>query len=410
MEIQQSFQVEYRYRVVFTHGAFAAGNPCLPDLLRGAGAGPCRVLVVVDSGVLDADPHLPDRISRFVASCPEVVDLVTRPFVFRGGEVCKIDPVEVGRIHELVERHHLCRQSIILAIGGGAVLDAVGYAAATAHRGVRLIRMPTTVLAQNDAGIGVKNGVNAFGRKNFLGTFAPPFAVINDFEFLKTLPERELRAGIAEAVKVALIRDAGFFTWLWEQRLELARLEDTALERMIVRCAELHLEHIRTSGDPFEFGSARPLDFGHWSAHKLEELTEGELGHGEAVGIGVALDALYCAKLGFISEFELHKILATLEAVGFELDHWALRWMDVEAALGGFQEHLGGVLTVTLLDGIGNRREVNEIDLPLMRQCIAELTLRGGKAAGDDECPGNLSPDRQRGPRPVLSRKPGAAS
>src|SRR5207247_5778183 len=106
------------------------------------------------------------------------------------------------------------RQSYALAIGGGAVLDAVGFAAAIFHRGVRHIRCPTTVLAQSDSGVGVKNAINAFGLKNLLGTFAPPFAVINDQTFLDVLPERDKRAGMAEAVKVALIRDGAFFDWI----------------------------------------------------------------------------------------------------------------------------------------------------------------------------------------------------
>ena len=114
------------------------------------------------------------------------------------------------------------RHSYVIAVGGGAMLDAVGLAAATAHRGVRLVRVPTTVLAQNDSGVGVKNAVNLKGVKNYVGTFAPPWAVLSDFDFLEQLPRRERIAGIAEAVKVALIRDAGFFEWLEAHVDELA--------------------------------------------------------------------------------------------------------------------------------------------------------------------------------------------
>src|SRR5204862_561409 len=120
----------------------------------------------------------------------------------------------VLRVHHAIERAGLCRHSFLAAVGGGAVLDMAGLAAATAHRGIRHIRIPTTVLSQNDSGIGVKNGVNAFGKKNFLGTFAPPFAVINDSGFLTTLDDRDWRSGIAEAIKVALIKDAPFFNFI----------------------------------------------------------------------------------------------------------------------------------------------------------------------------------------------------
>src|SRR5262249_19855105 len=156
-------------------------------------------------------------------------------------------------------------------------LDMVGYAAATAHRGVRLVRIPTTVLAQADSGVGVKNGVNLLRKKNFVGTFAPPFAVVIDPGFLAALPRPDRAPGMAEAVKVALIRDAGFFEWLASNTADLSRLAPGAMKELVVRCAELHLTHIATSGDPFEFGSARPLDFGHWSAHKLETLSEHRL-------------------------------------------------------------------------------------------------------------------------------------
>ena len=119
-------------------------------------------------------------------------------------------------VHRAIHEYGIDRHAYVLAVGGGALLDMVGYAAATAHRGVRLVRVPTTVLSQNDSGIGVKNSVNAFGKKNFLGTFAPPFAVFNDFTFLTTLSDRDWRAGISEAIKVALLKDATFFAFLEE--------------------------------------------------------------------------------------------------------------------------------------------------------------------------------------------------
>jgi 3-dehydroquinate synthase len=245
--------------------------------------------------------------------------------------------------------------------------------------------MPTTTLAQNDAGIGVKNGVNAFGRKNFLGTFAPPYAVINDFDFLKTLPVRDMRAGIAEAVKVALIKDGASFNALYAERGKLAVFEPEAMEKMIIRCSELHMEHICQGGDPFEGGESRPLDFGHWSAHNLEELTSGDIKHGEAVAIGIALDSLYSRHIGRITEQELQKILTILEDIGFDLYHPALERVDIDRALQGFREHLGGELTITMLRGIGRISDLHEIDTKLMRICIETLARRKeGKEDGYD--------------------------
>lgn len=374
----QQFSVSFSYPVVFTDDAFAPDNPALAEIMAMGGRAHSRALVIIDSEVASLTPGLLERISRYGEAHRAAMEFVAPPFLVRGGEICKHEPLEVERIHALVERHKICRHSFIIAIGGGAVLDAVGYAAATAHRGVRLIRMPTTVLAQNDAGIGVKNSVNAFGRKNFLGTFAPPYAVINDAAFLETLPARDQRAGIAEAVKVALIRDREFFDSLYRDREALARFLPKAMRSMIQRCAELHLEHIAGAGDPFESGSSRPLDFGHWVAHKLEELSHSELRHGEAVAIGIALDSLYSHHLGRLGELDLYRILTLLEALGFSLYHPALSWLDVERALGDFREHLGGELSIPLLEGIGSKIEAHEIDVELMKRCIAQLAERAG--------------------------------
>jgi len=263
----------------------------------------------------------------------------------------------------------------------------VGLAAATAHRGVRHVRLPTTTLSQADSGIGVKNGINAFGKKNFIGTFAPPFAVINDFEMLSSLSSRDKRAGYVEAVKVALIRDQACFEWLEQNAPALARFDPAPMQTLIHRCAELHLAHISNSGDPFEFGSARPLDFGHWSAHKLEQLSEYTLRHGEAVAIGIALDTIYSRKLGYLDAPGAERVLKLLETLGFELFANELLHVDAQesllvlAGLEEFREHLGGQLTLTLLDAIGHGFEVHEMNLPRVIEAIYELQQRAQQRA-----------------------------
>ncbi len=212
----------------------------------------------------------------------------------------KNDPLYVAILHQAMQAAGLCRHSYVAAVGGGALIDTVGFAAATAHRGIRLLRVPTTVLAQADAAIGVKNSVNAMGQKNFLGVFTPPAAVLNDFAFLSTLSQKDWIGGVAEAVKVALIKDAAFFTFLERRARALARRDLPAMRQVIYRCAALHLDHIASGGDPFEQGNSRPLDFGHWAAHRLELLSGFELGHGEAVAIGLALDTTYSYLAGLL--------------------------------------------------------------------------------------------------------------
>jgi 3-dehydroquinate synthase len=299
-----------------------------------------------------------------------------------GGEVCKNDPKTVLTLIERLSQHAIDRHSFAIAIGGGAVLDAVGYASSTFHRGVRHIRLPTTVLAQNDSGVGVKNAVNQFGLKNLIGTFAPPWAIINDNSFLDLLPPREKRAGMAEAVKVALIRDGRFFSWIEAHAAELAEFSRSHMDHLIKESAELHMRQIRLGGDPFEMGSARPLDFGHWSAHKLEQLTHNEVNHGEAVAIGVALDARYSVLSGRLAAGEDERVAGVLEGLGFSLWHDMLRQCDsagrplVLRGLADFREHLGGELTVTLLAGVGRGVEVHEMDERTVGQSIDWLEQR----------------------------------
>jgi 3-dehydroquinate synthase len=374
--LNQQFSVKYTYPVFFGRNLFKVENTLLASIFLREGKKRHKILCFVDSGVLAKHPSLPAEISSYADIHYKVMQLCGPVVPVEGGESCKNRQDFIDMMMKYIQEYQLCRHSYILAIGGGAVLDAVGYGAAIAHRGLRLVRMPTTVLGQNDAGIGVKNGLNFQGRKNFIGTFAPPHAVVNDFSFLESLPKRELRAGIAEAVKVALIKDSAFFYFLHEQRFNLATFNSESMEQMIHRCAALHMNHIGSGGDPFELGSARPLDFGHWSAHKLEEMTFGNLHHGEAVSIGIALDSLYSYHIGMIEEDELGLIFSLLADLGLPLYDPALAVLDVSAALREFQEHLGGEMAITMLTEIGNKKEVDQIDTALMESCIEELMLK----------------------------------
>jgi 3-dehydroquinate synthase len=375
--IRQTIAVRYDFPVVFTRKALDPANPALADILAQAGEGPHRLAAVLDEGVSKAFPGYIRDLEAYFAH-HSVALLAAPALIVQGGERSKADLSVYQTVLDLIFKARLCRQSFLLVVGGGAVLDAAGFAAATSHRGVRLIRMPSTALGQNDAGVGVKNAVNYFGRKNYLGTFAPPYAVLNDFALLAGLPDRERRAGLAEAVKIALIKDRGFFDRLYEDRFALGNLEPGPMEHSIERCAELHLEHIATGGDPFEFGSSRPLDFGHWSAHALEEATLGRLGHGEAVAIGVGLDSLYSHLAGLLPTGDLERILAMIRGLGFTPWTAELATMDMEAAMEAFREHLGGRLFLSLLTGIGSRVEVSEVDFGLMRRAAAMLEERFG--------------------------------
>jgi len=381
--IERTIQVSYRHRVYFTHGVFSAANDLLKQVLALEKSNSLvKALVVVDETLAQSQAGLVDDIAAYFARHESELKLVCAPMIIEGGERAKNSYFHVSEIQSHVEKHHIDRHSYIIAVGGGALLDVVGLAAATAHRGVRLVRIPTTTLSQDDSGVGVKNGINAFGKKNFIGAFAPPFAVINDFDLLASLPDRDKRAGYIEAVKVALIRDSAFFNQIERDAAKLAAFDPKAMQQLIFRSAELHMNHIATSGDPFEFGSARPLDFGHWAAHKLEQISDYRVRHGEAVATGIALDVIYSRLMGFLDVVSAERILVLLERLGFELFANELLHEDssgelvVLKGLEEFREHLGGQLTITLLQGVGRGFEVHEMDSATVLAAIHELHSR----------------------------------
>ena len=368
--IEQAFTVPFTYQVCFTENIFDPSNATLAKLLNNGKK--AKAFFVIDQGVVDAHPALTDQIRSYSKAYKGDFTLCAEPLVVPGGEKAKNEQEHFQAILQATSTFGIDRHSYIIAIGGGAVIDMAGFASAIAHRGIRHIRIPTTVLAQNDAAIGVKNGVNVYGKKNYMGTFAPPYAVINDSAFLKTLSDRDWRSGISEAVKVALIKDPEFFYWMEAQVESFNAREMVPMEELIYRCAALHLDHI-AGKDPFEFGSSRPLDFGHWAAHKLEHLTNFNIRHGEAVAIGIALDSTYSWLKGMLPESDLKRIIHLIKALGFELYVPDLSGEALLEGLEEFREHLGGELTIMLLEGIGQGVEVHEMDGELILQSVERL-------------------------------------
>jgi 3-dehydroquinate synthase len=366
-----NIQVGFRHRIRFTRGAFLSKN---------ATRGRSKVLVFVENGLREFFPQLEGEIQDYFSDLAGL--RLTGVEWLPGAEVAKRDDKVYQAAMSAIEAHHIDRHSYVVVIGGGAFLDVIGFAAATGHRGVRLVRFPTTTLSQDDSGVGVKNGINAFGKKNFIGAFAVPYAVVNDFQFLHTQPEMTRRAGLIEAVKVALVRDGEFFDWMEANVSKLAELDEATLEEAVQRSALHHARHIAEGGDPFELGSSRPLDYGHWAAHKLEQLTDFELSHGEAVSVGVALDTLYAAKVGLLNLTEAERVLRVIERLELPVWHEALELRDAKgrrqvfAGLEEFREHLGGELTVLLLKEAGVGVDVHEIEESVWEECAEELKAR----------------------------------
>lgn len=374
--IQQAFQVPYSFNIVFTKDLFSTDNQEFNVFLSNFGDKRFqkKILFLIDSGVAENHPSLIPSIRGYFIN-NSVINLVDEILVMPGGELVKNDNSYLDQTLLAINKYGIDRHSFVAAIGGGAFLDMVGYASCIAHRGVKHIRIPTTVLSQNDSGVGVKNGVNFLGKKNFLGTFSPPVAVFNDSNFLTSLSDRDWRSGISEAVKVALIKDLPFFEWLEANAEALTARNMTVMNEQIFRSAALHTNHI-SSGDPFEMGSARPLDFGHWAAHKLEYLTNFEIRHGEAVAIGIALDSIYSQLLGLISQADVDRIIILLKNLGFTLYHPTLGENDklnLWEGLNEFREHLGGQLTITILEKLGKGKEIHEVDFEVMKLAVDEL-------------------------------------
>lgn len=376
------FVVPFRHRLRFTSDVFGADSAVLAELLDPQESPTSRVQFWIDQQVAEANPDLKQRLHSFARRYSDRLSVAGNLQIVPGGEAVKNDVHVLERMLKVFHEADLDRRSYVVVIGGGAVLDAVGFAVAIAHRGLRLVRIPTTTLAQADSGLGVKNGVNLFQKKNWLGAFAVPWGVINDRSLLGTLSDRDFRCGFSEAVKVSLLKDAAFFDRIEQQALEIAA-RGPACWPAIEDSAIWHLRHITTGGDPFEMLEARPLDFGHWSAHKLEAMSSFELRHGEAVAIGVAIDTVYSSLVHGLSVADADRVLATLRRLGLLIEHPALQNTEqLFRGLEEFRQHLGGRLTVTMLRGIGHPIDVHEIDRPRMLDAIATVIRQVRRSAG----------------------------
>lgn len=369
--IGQDFTVQHRHQLYTTTGFWHKDNSTLLGIMP-AGA---KLLVVIEQQMRELWPGITTELLSTEHPLHSHVKVIPTALVLAGGEACKNSWEGTLAVCAAINEHGIDRHSYVLAIGGGAFLDMVGFATAIAHRGVRLIRVPTTVLAQADSGVGVKAAINAFGKKNFLGSFDVPAAVINDTTLLSTLDKRNRLAGLAEVLKVGLIKDTRLIVALETSGLQAVEVGGNALDLLVQWSARLHLEHITLGGDPFEKGSSRPLDFGHWSAHKLEAISNYTILHGEAVALGIALDVTYSHYMGWLSASDYDRIMALMHSLGFTITHhlFMTHAHELLRGLEEFREHLGGKLTLLMLNGIGQTREVHELHEEKMAAAMAVL-------------------------------------
>ncbi|MCH9023452.1 MAG: 3-dehydroquinate synthase [Planctomycetes bacterium] len=374
MNLDAEFSVRFVHRLRFGQNLFDPDHSILIDLLGSMNSRPVQAAVFLDKGLADAQPDLENRINQFARTHHSILNLGQPVQVLSAGEPLKNNSRNLEQILRTIDSAGLCRHSYVIAVGGGALLDVIGFAAAMAHRGIRHIRVATTTLSQADSAMGIKNGINAFGKKNYLGTFTVPWAVINDEAMLGSLPDAHWISGFSETVKVALLKDADLFRFIAQHAARIRNREMSIAIDVIRRSALLHFDHITGSGDPFELSQARPLDFGHWAAHKLEQLTHFELLHGHGVALGMALDVTYAKLKGYLSQTLQQDILKCLSDLGFSLYHPAMDNHDgLLAGLDDFREHLGGTLNIPMIRDVADPFDVQSIDHKTMIAAIDEL-------------------------------------
>ena len=373
-KLDVDFNVPFRHRLRFTENLLDKEADVLADLLESSDNKPARIQFWLDQNVAESRPDLVSLLKRFVDSRPDRLQRIGAIQLVPGGEEAKNDIHLLEKILKVFNVSDLDRRSYIVVVGGGAVLDAIGFAAGIAHRGLRLVRIPTTTLSQADSGVGVKNSLNLFHKKNWMGSFAVPWAVINDSEMLSTLSNRDFIGGFSEAVKVSLLKDRAMFDQICRAATSIADRDMSVAMPIIRASARLHLDHITQGGDPFEMLEARPLDFGHWSAHKMETMSDFSLRHGEAVAIGVAIDTVYSSLELGLSKKIAHQVLECLGNLGFHLCDPSLGNLEVLFdGLEEFRQHLGGRLTLTMLKDIGQPCEIHSVNRDKMLTAIEQV-------------------------------------
>jgi 3-dehydroquinate synthase len=264
------------------------------------------------------------------------------------------------------------RKTVLYALGGGVVGDMTGFAAACYMRGVPFVQLPTTLLAQVDSSVGGKTGINHPRGKNMIGAFYQPLAVIADLDTLRTLPDRELRAGLAEVIKYGPIADADFFRWTEQQLDALLARDPAALRHAVRRSCEIKAEVV--GADERESGLRAILNFGHTFGHAIEAgLGYGEWLHGEAVGCGMVMAARLSAKLGLLAADDAARIERLIGRAGLPTRGPALGAERYLGLMRSDKKAEAGEIRFVLIDALG-RAVLRAAPDTLVREVLSETT------------------------------------
>jgi 3-dehydroquinate synthase len=263
------------------------------------------------------------------------------------------------------------RSTPLLALGGGVVGDMAGFVAATLLRGVPLVQIPTTLLAMVDASVGGKTGVNHAVGKNLIGAFHQPIAVIADPNVLRTLPQRELRGGLAECIKHDCIRDADGFASLEREIDRALSLDVEYLSNLVAHNVTIKAKVVES--DPFERGDRAHLNFGHTFGHAIETVSHYEYSHGESVALGMTAATYASAKLGLIEESSRRRIVAVIQRAGLPTSGMRLDPAAVVDAMHFDKKVKSGRVRFVLLDRIGHAIVRDDVPPTLVREAVESL-------------------------------------
>ncbi|MGO9516523.1 MAG: 3-dehydroquinate synthase [Candidatus Korobacteraceae bacterium] len=354
-----SVQTPWRsYEVVVESGLLRSAATVLRDVIPAES----RVFVLTSPKIRK---HWGSTLQRSFSRAGRKLEILEMPDGERSKKLSQLE-----KLAEKLVKRGADRRSVILALGGGVVGDVGGFLASVFMRGVPVVQIPTTLLAQVDSAIGGKTGVNLASGKNLIGTFHQPLAVLVDPDVLATLPEREYRSGLFEAMKYGVIRNPAIFDLMESERDALLRRDGALLEKLITECIRVKAEVVRA--DERESGERRILNFGHTIGHALEaETGYRKLLHGEAVGWGMIAAALIGYALDKTDSLTAQRIIATVFAYG-PLPKFKAQGRRILIRLLADKKTVGGVPHFVLATGMGTVEVVKGVSERVILQAIEE--------------------------------------
>ncbi len=330
-----------------------------------------NVFVLYDKNVT---AHM-ERIKQSIAGKARAIETLS----LEGGEPSKSFEYLQTVIDWLLD-HHVDRQSVMIVMGGGVIGDLGGFAASIILRGIPFVQVPTTLLAQVDSSVGGKTGINSPQGKNLVGTFYQPAAVLCDTDVLKTLPERELKAGYAEVVKYGLLGDTDFYNWLEGNGDKVLSLKEEQLTQAIEKSCAAKADIVGTDEREQQGGRRALLNLGHTFAHALEAAAgyDGRLLHGEAVSIGMVLAFRLCVKMGLCSGQDSTRMEKHLASCGLKTEikqiepNLSQSAKDITALMAHDKKASGGKITFILVRGIGQAFTSKDVDMADVESIVAQ--------------------------------------